>query len=379
MRLNLFYDEANEDLQYRISFLGNRLYAARTMVPQGFEGFFQQSARYTSVHTSTAIEGNTLDYDAAMVVLVEGADEDQPLEVEKVNLDEAYELMASLVEDKTTKIDQGIIRTMNSIVLKGLPDAKARNRGKFRVGPSLIVSASTGEVRYRPPPPQWVPDLMNNFVDDLNRWMRECPGPVAAALAHFGLISIHPFDDGNGRTARLVADMILNLTGFAADGMIAISQVFHDRLTEYYDTLRESQGEEFKEEVDATPFVRFHTDALVGAAIMLEEHAIRFHKQQDQFARRFDGVLNQRQIMGLMFMTSLGPVSTSHYARLTKSSQATALSDLNMLVQKQLVAREGAGRNTRYRVYPGVLNVAESSLSREGVPKQGQDFKPAPN
>lgn len=352
MRLNLSYDEADQELQYKISFLESRLYAARTMVPKGFEGFFQQSARYTSVHTSTAIEGNTLDYGAAMVVLVEGADEGQPLEVEKVNLDDAYELMASLVEDKTTKIDQGIIRTMNSIVLKGLPDAKAKNRGQFRIGPSLIISSTTGEVRYRPPPPQWIPELMDQFIDDVNRWMRDCPGPVAAALVHFGLISIHPFDDGNGRTARLVADMILNLKGFAADGMIAVSQVFHDRLTEYYEALKESQGDEFKEEVDATPFVRFHTDSLNHAAILLEEHAIRFHKQQDQFARRVDGLLNQRQVMGLMFMTSLGPVSTSHYARLTKSSQATALSDLNVLLEKKLVAREGAGRNTRYRVQP---------------------------
>lgn len=349
MRLNLSYDEADEGLRHKISFLESRLYAARTMVPKGFERFFQESARYTSVHTSTAVEGNTLDYGAAMIVLVEGANEDQPLEVEKVNLDEAYELMASLVEDKTTKIDQGIIRTVNSIVLKGLPDTKARNRGKFRVGPSLIISNTTGEVRYRPPPPQWVPELMDYLVEDLNRWIRDCPGPVAAALAHFGLISIHPFDDGNGRTARLVADMILNLTGFAADGMIAVSQVFHDRLTEYYDTLRESQCVEFKEDVDVTPFVRFHTDALELAAIMLEEQAIRFHKQQDEFARRVDGVLNQRQVTGLMFMMRIGSISTSHYARLTKTAQATALNDLNVLVEKQLVVREGAGRNTRYR------------------------------
>jgi len=349
MRLNISYDKADEQLQHQVTFFESRLYAARTLVPKGFEGFFQQSARYASVHTSTAIEGNTLDYGEAMAVLVEGADQDQPLEVEKVNLDEAYEMMASLVEDKTTRIDQGIIRTMNSIVLKGLPAASARSRGKFRAGPSLIVSAGTGEVRYRPPPPQWVPELMDGLVADVDRWLRECPGPIAAALAHFGLISIHPFDDGNGRTARLIADMILNLTGFAADGMIAVSQVFHDRLNEYYGALRESQGEDFTESVDATPFVRFHTDALVGAAVMLEEHAMRFHKRQEEIARIGKGLLNPRQVMGLMFMMSIGPLSTAHYARLTGSSQATALADLNVLVEKEIARREGAGRNTRYR------------------------------
>lgn len=349
----------DETLRNSISFLESRLYAARAMVPLGFERFFQESARHTNVHTSTAIEGNPLDYSSAMMVLAEGADEAQPIQVEKVNLDEAYELMASLVEDKTTKIDQGIIRTINSIVLKGLPDPKARNRGRFRVGPSLIVSRSTGEVRYRPPPPRWVPELMDNYVADVNRWVQEGAGPVAAALAHFGLISIHPFDDGNGRTARLVADMILNLTSFAADGMIAVSEVFHDRVDGYYDALRESQGEDFKEQVDATAFVRFHTDALGAAAINLEEQAIRFHKMQTEFTRGVGGTLNERQIIGMMFLANIGPTSTSHYARLTQISQATALGDLNVLVEKELATREGGGRNTRYKIHADILEVAE--------------------
>lgn len=348
MRLKLSVKGIDEVIAGKVSFLESRLYVGRTMIPEGYEALFQETARYTSVHTSTAIEGNPLGFQAALIVLVEGADPEQPQEVEKVNLEEAYELMASLAEDKSTKVDQGIFRTINSIVLKGLPDTKARSRGKYRVGGSLIVDAGTGAIRYRPPPPQWVPELMSNFTADLNRWIEEYPGPVAAALAHFGLISIHPFEDGNGRTARLIADMILNLTGYSADGMITLSKVFHDNLPGYYEALRETQGEDFSEDVDASPFVVYHTDALAQAAIALEENAIRFDQMRKQLALIAGAALNQRQVNGLMFMATIRPISTSHYARLTGSSQATALSDLNELVERGLAAREGAGRSTRY-------------------------------
>lgn len=362
MRLSLTYDDQSEEILGRLDFFERRLYVARTMIPEGYEALFQESARYESVHTSTAIEGNTLSREAAMVVLVEGADPDEPLEVEKVNLNEAYELMASLADDKSTKIDQGIIRTVNSIVLRGLPDAAARSRGKYRAGPSLIVDASTRQLRYRPPPPQWVPELMDYLTVDINQWMSEHPGPIAAALAHFGIISIHPFEDGNGRTARLIADMILNLKGDAADGMISSSKVFHEALPAYYQALREAQGEDFQESLDVTPFVLFHMTALADAAIFLEEQAIIFNRTRDGYRQGLGEVMNERQVNGLMFMTGIGPLSTSRYAKITQSSQATALTDLMALVELGFVTRQGAGKSTRY---------ALSQRLKEGIEKAG--------
>lgn len=367
MRLSLSYDTENEDLQGKIDFVRDRLYVARTMIPEGYEAFFQETARYTSVHTSTAIEGNTIDESTAMVVLVEGADADQPLQVEKVNLDAAYELMNSLVQDKTMRIDEGIIRTINSMVLKDLPDSAARNRGKYRPGSSLIVDAATREPRYLPPQPAYVPELMTNFVADIVTWIAEYPGPIAAAMAHFGLISIHPFEDGNGRTARLIADMILNLKDSAADGMISVSRVLHDQLPDYYATLRSTQGENFKEDVDVTEFALFHTDALVTAAVSLEQYAIAFRRQRDEYARTIGDMMNERQATGMMFMTNIGAISTSHYARLTKSSQATALADLALLIEKGVAERVGSGKNTRYRLHPDIVAKAGELMEEEAA------------
>lgn len=356
MRLDLTYDSDNLGIGQAIELAQNRLYVARTLIPREYEGYFRESAHYISAHTSTAIEGNTLEERAAMVALVEGPDPSDPMQLEKVNLDEAYELMGQLASDRTTRIDEGIVRAVNSMVLRGLPASQARSRGRYRTGPSLVVDAATREVRYRPPPPEWIPELMAGLATDIGTWRGQYSGAIAAALAHFGLISIHPFEDGNGRTARLISDTILNLTDWSAEGMISVSQAIHEELGGYYRALREAQGEDFKQKVDVTGFVKFHTDAICAAAARLEEKAVRFNRLRNGFARKVQGVLNERQVTGLMFMVDIGRISSSRFARLTESSQATALADLNSLVERGLVVKEGAGKSTRYRLRRGVID-----------------------
>jgi Fic family protein len=369
MHLKLIFQENDPTIQEDLRFVENRLYVARSLIPGEYESYFRESANYLSAHTSTAIEGNTLAEDQAMIVLVEGPDPNQPMQVEKANLDEAYKLMALFATDKAIKIDEGIIRTVNSIVLKGLPNAQARNRGRYRLGPSLIVDAITREIRYRPPPSPWIPLLMENFVSDIAHWRKELPGPIAAALAYFGLLSIHPFEDGNGRTARLIADMLLHITEWSADGMISVSQVIHQQLDDYYRILRETQGEDFKEEVDATSFVKFHTNAIGAAAARLEEKAVTFRRLRDDLILNMRQELNERQVTGLMFMINIGRLSSSRYARLTESSQATALVDLNSLVEMGLARKEGAGKNTRYGINPTLLE--QVSRTKSDTAKEG--------
>ncbi len=344
-----------------LDFLRDRLYVVRTLVPPGYEAYFRKRAQYRSVQTSTAIEGNKLGEAQAMLVLVEDTQAASPDEIEVKNLDEAYDLIQQIATDPSVRIDEGLVRTMNSIMLRGLPTAEARSRGKYRVGPSLIINSQTRAVRYRPPQPEWVPALMENFVKDVQTWMREqtYPGPVIAALAHFGLISIHPFEDGNGRTARLLADMILQKTGWSNEGMLSVSEAILRRQQDYYDTLYATQGENFRPEVDATQFVNFHTEVLSWAAANLESTVISFNRRRQQFVEIAKGLLNARQALALMFMMDVAPLSTSAYADLTGASQATALSDLTQMVRRGIVQRVGQGRTTRYRIADKLRQQAE--------------------
>lgn len=353
--LELMSNASDKHIQERISFFERRRYVVRQMVPEGYEQYFRDRARYVSAHTSTAIEGNPLDEQQSMLVLLFGADEDNPNEIEKANTDAAYETLAQIASDKTLRIDEGLIRAFNSMLLRGLPGRAAERRGMYRPGGSQIVDADTRAIRYNPPPPEWVPDLMKGFVESAARWREEDPPPVVAAKVHFGLISIHPFEDGNGRTARLIADLVLELSGWSVDGMLSVNSILLNQRRQYYDVLRNTQGLDFAEQMDVTPFVDFHTDALCQAVIDLEEKVVEFNIRKDRWIASTNGVFNPRQVVGFLYMLDIGPLGTSTYARLNRCSQPTALSDLAEMMAARLVEKTGAGKSTRYNVHPEFL------------------------
>ena len=224
----------------------------------------------------------------------------------------------------------------------------------------MILDMTTGVINYMAPPAEWVPDLMDSLEIRLAEWLRDDPPEVAAAKAHFGLVSIHPFADGNGRTSRLVADLsILHLTRRSADGMLSVGSVLLERRTEYYAALRESQGREFLEHVDVTHFVRFHTEALAAAVTRLEERAVMLDRRRLALEHRFGSLINPRRVVGLLYMFDLGPLATSAYGRFTGCSQPTALSDLNELAERGVVERSGRGRNTRYELRPATYELLD--------------------
>lgn len=347
MRLEMTW-ERNKEIAARLEFLRSRLYVSRTLVPDGYEEYFREIARYRSVANSTAIEGVDVEQDAAFAILVEGGDEDDPNAVQLTSLQDAYQLMIELASDTTVKIDNGLIRTMNSIILRGLPQMTA-HRGRFRVGGAVIADSRTREIRYRPPAPELVPELMNGLVTDINGWLDAgMPGPIVAALAHFGLVSIHPFRDGNGRAARLLADTILQITGSSADGMIAVSEVIRNHQQDYYNILRSVQGDDFQPTLDVTAFVERHTDWLSEAASQLEDTVVAFNQRLDDWRDDVRDLANEREVLGVMYVADVGPLSTSTYARLTATSRNTARRDINELEQRGVLARVGGGRNTRY-------------------------------
>lgn len=350
MRLELKFDPSFRDSAV-LQQLQNRLYMIRTLVPPGFEELFRERAVYVNAHSTTAIEGNPLSADEALRVSMEGPDRSNPAEVEVANIEAAYDLIHQLAGDPTVQVDQGLMRTVNSLVLKGLPDDAARARGRYRLGPSAIRGEASGQIHYLPPRPETVPVLMAGLEEDIARWRAEQPAAITAALAHFGLVSIHPFEDGNGRTARLLAHMLLEHEGGTVERMLTVNEAILAERDRYYQTLRETQGPEFREVVNVDAFLEFHTSALLRAAIGLEEQAVAFNQQRDALLAQTRGALNERQVTALMFMVAIGrPLASSAYATVAKASQSTAVADLRDLVEKGILGKRGRGRNTRYEL-----------------------------
>lgn len=159
-------------------------------------------------YTSNALEGNTLSrQETALVVekglTVKGKSLQEHLEA--VNHAEAIEFLKNLVGKKRTEMNEGDLLAIHKLILTKIDDL---NAGRYRTVPVRIAGSLTVL-----PNPMKVPDLMKEFATWLKKEKSDHPAKIAAD-AHFRLVSIHPFTDGNGRTARLLMNLLLEQKGY---------------------------------------------------------------------------------------------------------------------------------------------------------------------
>ncbi len=186
-------------------------------------------------YNSDAIEGSSLTLKETKLVLEDGLTiKGKPLKehLEAINHKEAIEFVEALVSKKS-RIDILAIRQIHSIILTKIDDQEA---GKYR-DVAVTISGSS----YKPPEAISVPHLMADF----NKWLKSKkskPNIIEyAALAHFKLVGIHPFVDGNGRTARLLTNLILMKYGFPPAVVLKIDR------KKYYDCLEKAHKGNLKD------------------------------------------------------------------------------------------------------------------------------------
>jgi len=220
-------------------------------------------------------------------------------------------------------------------------------------GPMQVVSGPIGreKVHYQAPPADRVPDEMRRFL----RWFEQ-PGDtdplLVAGLAHLWFVTIHPFDDGNGRIARAIADMALARSEKTGQRFYSLSaQIRKDRKA-YYETLEWAQ----KGELDVTCWQEWFLNCLHRAIEEAEESLNRvLHKSRfwERFAKE---PLNARQIKVLNRLLDgfEGKLTTSKWAKIAKCSQDTAYRDILDLIERGALKKDpGGGRSTSYSLVIG--------------------------
>jgi Fic family protein len=219
-----------------------------------------------------------------------------------------------------------------------------------RKGPMQVVSGAVGreKVHYEAPPAARLPGEMAAFLN----WF-EHPGDIdpllAAGLAHFWFVTIHPFDDGNGRIARALTDMALSRSESSRRRFYSMSAQIRRERAEYYATLERAQ----KGEADVTHWQAWFLSCLLRAIEGTRDtlaSVLRKARFWERFAKE---PLNERQIRVLNKLLDgiEGTITTSNWAKLAACSQDTAFRDILDLVQCGALKRgPGGGRSTRYLV-----------------------------
>lgn len=222
--------------------------------------------------------------------------------------------------------------------------------GTWRTGPMQVVSGPMGRerVHYEAPPAEELNALMNEFLTWFNASLNLDP-VLKAAVAHFWFVTIHPFDDGNGRIARAIADMQLARADQTGQRCYSMSAQIQAERQAYYDLLESSQ----RGPLDLTAWLSWFL-ACLGRALTAAEHTLAQVLAKAHFWRVHQQTAltdRQRRLLTRLLDGFEGKLTSSKWARMAKCSQDTAGRDLADLVAKGILLKEEAGgRSTNYRL-----------------------------
>ena len=218
-------------------------------------------------------------------------------------------------------------------------------------GPMQVVSGPVGRerVHFEAPTADRLDTEMRAFLDWFNerRAATDLDDVLKAGLAHLWFVTIHPFDDGNGRIARAIVDMTLARSEHSSQRFYSMSAQIGQERNSYYDVLEHTQ----KGTLDVAPWMEWFL-ACLGRAIDGAEITLAAVLRKARFWQRHrDAPLNERQriMLNRLLDGFAGTLTTSKWAAITECSSDTALRDVLDLVERGILARNpGAGRSTSY-------------------------------
>jgi Fic family protein len=221
-------------------------------------------------------------------------------------------------------------------------------------GPMTVVSGSMGRerVHFEAPTASRLNGEMRSFLEWFNTNDKKDP-VLKAAIAHLWLVTIHPFDDGNGRIARATADMQLARSDGSRERFYSMSVQIRKERGTYYDMLEKTQktSDATKTGIEITPWLEWFLSCLDRALDTTETTLSAVFKKADFWKSHPTGSLNERQslMINKLFEGFQGKLTSSKWAKLTKCSQDTALRDILDLVEKDILTKDPAGgRSTSY-------------------------------
>jgi len=265
--------------------------------------FLRHRARFRSMMSSTAIEGNTLGDQDSLRAIVRPEDSLADMQQERRNYWRALEWMEKQA-DRPGPIAEDYIRELHAIIDVRVVGRRGR-KSAYRTLECPVVDKSMGAIDYGPPTPRDVPGLMHDLV----AWLHSSqalalPVPVRAGLLAHRFVSIHPFEDGNGRTTRALATSELWKGGYDMRGFLSLEEFYAIDRPRYYRSLQMGLPVNFYEgrhDPDHTEWLEYFLSSMAEAADLLRTTAEgmnlpngalvspweRLSRQQQQVLNRF--------------------------------------------------------------------------------------------
>ena len=315
------------------------------LIPR-WEISLRRDAIIRSAHSSTSIEGNNLSLEqvselaAGRKIMAKRKDKEEVL-----NYIHVLDKLDSLTQKG--EITEAVIKniqkmlTVNTIEDPQDCGAYRSERNKYVV----VGNRLTGEISFRPPANKELPALMQDYVQWLNSdKARKLDHVVMAGVAHYEFVRIHPFVDGNGRTARVIAALILRTRGFDTKQFFCLDDYYDMDRSEYYKALRTVNPQRR----DVTLWLEYFVEGVAVSIDAVRERVARLSVERVRTKKKGQIALTERQMRIVESINKNGKISIGDIAGMFKISRQAALKEIAKMVEMEIVKREGQARASYY-------------------------------
>lgn len=303
----------------------------------------QNKALVLEAYHTTHIEGTQLTLEESKQLWqgqhLSGVDPDDVKEL--LNYRQAFELVANYIGDGGL-ITEGLIREIHKRLVQGVRGNSA-GPGVYRKIQNYVVNSKTKKVIYTPPPVYEISKMMQELIDWLNN--EEDIHPVlVSGIAQFQLVHIHPFLDGNGRTARLLSTLCLYRKGYDFKRLFTISEYYDRNRSDYYKAIQSVR----EQDMDMTQWLEYFSEGLATQLHEIKNIGKQVIKQS-VLARQYH--LSERQKLAIEYMITEGSLSIQEFEKICPGvTRRTLQRELRDLIDKEIVVTVGATSNLVYQL-----------------------------
>ena len=299
----------------------------------------KRDALIKSSYYSTSIEGNPLNLEEVKTLINNNQKPTTKAEQEVLNY---FNVLNNLNKYSDKIITKNTILSVHKDLTKNLLK-NPEYEGKFRDTRVFIGNLHTKKINYIPPDAYKVPGLIDELLDWLNNSTDEMYPVIIAGILHYELVRIHPFVDGNGRTSRLMATLILSIHKFNIDNYFTLDEYYNQDRQAYVDALKSADKNH-----DLTNWLEYFCQGVLYSIDKVKSEVLKL----DQITSKYNNTieLTPNEISVLTLLEEKKHIQNKDIQEMLNISPQASYKIIRKLKNKELIKSTGKGRNTEYNL-----------------------------
>ena len=302
----------------------------------------EKRAREISAFSSTSIEGNPLPFADVKRIMKNAPEHIRDSEKEVLNYNRALIELNDGFKNKKQSFDLQLILKIQKTVTEGLIE-KYRS-GQLRKEPVFVNNPKNRQVVYLPPEQMEVSKLMNELFDYINKNKNIIDPLILAGIFHKQFVIIHPFIDGNGRTARLATKVLLANMGLNTFNLFSFENYYNKNVGNYFQKVGLfGNYYEIKDKIDFTVWLEYFTDGIIDELLRvakeLSQYDISPKKELEDYHKKIINHIRKN-----------GYIKDRDYAKMTPRAKPTRNLDFRKLISLGIIEKSGKGKATFYKL-----------------------------